>query len=413
MAININVSVARSVPRINDKSKTLVIFRYARQIVDDSPEASSEPIEITSLQELYDNFGGLTEPAEPASLTEEKELYVAEYLIRAGVNLLCYAQDTPGADIAAVDITNIGDIENLDYKMILVPYAFVDDDTTYFDELLDFVKDNDVQLFLDLEPFIEDVAADAAIGAMQSQLSSKVEMCINSGIPSFASNYELIPTDFKITDEGAYDEAEDFVGVPASAALVARKAALLNSDKPWLPVAGEEYGIVGEFVKLFRKIKKVEKENFQATNVNVLLTKIGIGNIFVSQNTMYGVPETDAEARNPLLRSHVVTEVLWIKRALSRISEATKFAPNIPKTWNMFDLSVSSMLDRLLEMDGIEAYSVDIGRGITMTEEDIANGLIKATIKILPVRVVEGITIDLVIQEQSDSFDILISGGAL
>ena len=67
----------------------------------------------------------------------------------------------------------------------------------------------------------------------------------------------------------------------------------------------------------------------------------------------------------------------------------------------------------MLASEGIEDYHVEVGLGITMTEEDIQNGLFKAFVSFLPVRVIEDIAFNVVIQVEEDSYDVTLVGGDL
>lgn len=402
MAININVQVARSVPRLNDEGLTLVVFRHAREIQGESLGYSSEPIRVDSLQDLYDNFN--YDSGSEHSFSGQKELYEAEYLIRAGVNLLCFSVQSEGS-IAESDISKFSDVGGFNYKLVVVPGLFVYGGIadSSVNNIMDFAKDNDVQLFLNFSPELFTAAGvGAAISTYTSYRSAKTELAFNFGLPDFLSSYSDIPTDFDADGVGFY-------GISAASAIVARKAYLLNTGTPWEPVAGETNGKTNEFSKLLWRISNTEKEAMQALNVNVLVTKVGVGSRFVSQNTMY----VTTNPKNPLLRSHAVTTTLWLKREFSKVSDRFMHNKNILKTWNMFSLALSSILEEAKRQDGVEQYSVGVGLGKTMTEEDISNGLLIAGVSVLIVRVIEGVTINITLQESTGSYNIIIDGGVL
>ncbi len=90
------------------------------------------------------------------------------------------------------------------------------------------------------------------------------------------------------------------------------------------------------------------------------MTKTGIGNLFVSQNTLY--PYAVGEESNPLIRSHVVTEALYIKRLLKRVAEGLMYAPNNIKTWNTFSLKAKALFSDMQDKEGIEDFSVQVGK---------------------------------------------------
>lgn len=392
MAINISVQVARSIARSNEDGLTLAVLKYARR------EAS-----ITDTILTVNTLEDLTTKLEPDSTNEkesEHELYVLEYLVRAGVNLLVYTTETVGS-IDSDDIDNISDLETLNYKMLTAPYAFITSTNTEAD-LLDFAKGNDVQLLMDLDPDVATTDVDAVVQALGTTVSPKLELFVNTGLPAYTSVYTThVSSDF--------DAANDFFGVPASAAAIAKRARTLQSGTPWIPVAGEVYGLVDEFTDLYRHLSTSEKTAFQAENLNVLFMKVGVGNLFVSQNTMVD----SSNSLDPLRRAHVVTESLYIKRLLRREAERLLFAPNTIKTWNQFSLKAKSLFNRMVDQDGLEDFSIQVGRGITMTEQDIAEGKFKAVVTFLPVRVIESITFNIVIQESEDAYVVNFEGGDL
>lgn len=393
MAININVQVARSIARTNEDGLTMVVFKHARR-------AAGVTDEIVTIQTLEDLTTKLDTSGASDTDLAEYELYVAEYLVRAGVNLLAYTTETENV-IDADDIDNISDLETLNYKMLTVPYDFVTATNTEAD-LLEFASDNDVQLFMDLDPDVVTTDVTNVIDALGNTVSPKLELYVNSGLPSYTSAYSTA-----VSDE--FDSANGFYGIPASAAALAKKARVLESGTPWIPIAGETYGLVDEFIELYRNLSTSEKTSFQSNNLNVLVTKIGVGNLFVSQNTMI---DTEVST-NPLRRSHVVTESLYIKRVLRRAAERLLFAPNNIKTWNQFSLKAKSLFRRMVDQNGLEDFSIQVGRGITMTEQDIAEGKFKAVVTFLPIRVIEEITFNIVIQETEDAYVIDFEGGDL
>ena len=390
MAINFNIQVARAVPQVNNESTTLVIFRNARGF--------TQPTRVNTLAELY------ADATTPTTILQVRELYVAEYLLRAGVNLLCLSTEAVDV-IAQVDIDKL-DLALVDFKLAVVPYYLIDLDTYDTGEpyvLEAFVKENDVQLFLDLDPEMSAVNAATIISEFNTLVgaTSKIELFYNAGLATFTSNYTIANNDFPL------DFDTDFYGVPASALVVARKVQFLNAGTPWLPVAGQTYGAITEVNKLYKTLKTTEKAAFQAANINVLHSKVGLGNLMVSQNTLAN--------DEVLVRSHVVTEALYIKRRLTAIAENLKFLPNNLKTWTSFELKAADLFEKLLAADGIEEYSVSAGLGKTMTQQNVVDGKFVASVSFLPIRVIEEITFNITIQETLSQFEVIIeeNGGDL
>jgi hypothetical protein len=416
MSIKINMSVQRSVPTYNDDGLTLVIFKNA--VLNEGREAL---VRVDSWQELYDAFSDTYDGSTATELKAFRELYSAEYLVTRGVSLLCYT--TAVADtFSATDVANISDQEELNYKFIVMPYDFISfsvDTTTYNSALMNMVStlENqiDAQLLLDLAPDTDSDNIASIIEDMDASLSSKIEIFINSGFLGLSSKFGLPSTEGFSTSEStlangeAYDPATDFVGIPASLAVLARKALILKEGRPWTPVAGEINGIIPEFSTLQRRLFTAEKEAFQAANINVLINRRGVGNLMVSQNTMADT----TVSTNPLIRSHVVTEALWLKRWIDRFANSVMNLPNNQKTWNLTKLKLDRILSNAKNSDGIEWYSILVGKDITMTEEDIVNGIMKVTVRYVPIRLIEEIEFNVIIQESDNTAEVSVVGGDL
>jgi hypothetical protein len=400
--------VNRTVPFVNDRGLTLVIFKHA--LLD---AGRGEIVRVDSVDELYEAFGTAHGSSGTVSVEEFAELYSAEYLLKSGVSLLCYSILSDAGTLAAGDITNIEDQQEYDYKMVVIPYDFVsydsDTTTTTFPELLvEMVATNsdiNAQLFLDLDPDTSSGDVSTIKGDISDFPSSKVELFINSGFTEATSKF-AVPATVSLTE---YSEGVDFYGIPASLAAVARKASALMSKIPWEPVAGEQNGLVPEFISLYSRIFTADKEAFQLENVNVLLNRKGVGNLFVSQNTM----GDDSDSSNPLIRSHIVTQALYVKRRLQKIADSFHSQPNNRASWDSISLSIKAMFSRMVDMGGVDSYNVQVGLGTTMTEDDIADGLLIVNISYLPVRVIEDITFNIIIKERAGISQLNTTGGDL
>jgi len=399
------MEVQRVVPLVNKDALTLVMFRYVR------PKSGiTVPIEINSVAELKEAF----EDPSTNEVQEFRELLIAEYLLNSNVNLLCYSVGTPGPILEA-DITAIEDQEALAYKFVIAPYVFLDTDdytTNGLDLLVQHCKTKDVQLFIDLEPFVASTTIGTLVGQFSDDASSKLELFINSGFIIVDTAYTL-PTNISLSEaylasDGSYADSTDYVGIPSSIIALTRKAKVVMLGKPWLPIAGEDNGKVPEASTLFRTFTTAEKEEFQAANVNVLLTRVGVGHLFVSQNTMF--PAESEDTNNLLLRSHVITEALWIKNKLYKIAQTLEYKPNIQKTWDLAKLKIAKLLKPLKSVDGIKDFNVYCGRNITMTNQDILDNKLIAIVNYFPTGVVENITFYVTIQEAVNDANVTVGG---
>lgn len=402
MNVKINVNVEQLVPQVLEDGLVLVILKDAIKKSEDVI------VRLNSVEDLKENFDVNADDIK--KISSFNELYEVEYLLRTGANVLCTTEEA--INEASVE-ASLGNIEDLNFRFILVPNLKVDISipSTYIEEqLFEFVNENDVELFLNLKHTVtaNELENIIATPSISGYLSHKVQLFKNFGLPRFRPVFD-IPGNL---DNGVNDfnPEKGFFGVSAATAAVARKSKLLNRGMSWIPVAGEQYGLANEFFKLLESFSKLEKTKFQANNVNVLLTKRGIGNIFVSQNTMLQLPSGVVNPRHPFYRGHVVTEAFAIKRELDRIANYALYRPNNSKTWTEVELKIKTLFKNLLEKEAVEDFEILIGRGVTMTDEDIENGILKARVRYLPIRVIEQVEFNVVIQQSTNTVDIEFYG---
>lgn len=431
MAITINVSRINKANLINDEGLTLAVLTKVEPV-------GEEVARVTQIDELYTNFKlpkekvintvTVTEynAADPEDRTDTPvpedyntwkeighiykdgtdyyqvalnpnlapanyQLLSTEYMLRAGTNLVVFTGEIEATDTDTNNLKIL--LDQYGFKQIVVPYENIEDNTVK--NLAKIVDDKEVsvQLFVDTNPETDIDNLETKLGDLrQSTLHlAKTEVCINSGLPLFSPYGNLdIPDDF---EEGYY-------GIPASIILASAKANMLLEETPWIPVAGEAQ-LVTTVGKLHKNFNLFEKEDIQALNINLLLSKVGIGNLFVSQNTQFKTNNR----REPLLRSHVVTEALWIKRRLDRLGTRFEWVPNNDKFRNSLRLALRSFFDDLTDKDAI------IGRAnIIITGEDTE---MRGLIEYVPVRVTESIVLNLNILDDTGDISVSIEGGNL
>lgn len=401
MNVKINVNVEQLVPQVLEDGLVLVILKDAIKKSEDVI------VRLNSVEDLKENFDINVDNIK--KISSFNELYEVEYLLRTGANVFC---TTEGVISELFLDENLSNIEDLNFRFILVPYLKVDETTSALspteEDLFEFVNENDVELFLNLKHTVTADDLEGIIDSLSEHLSYKVQLFKNFGLPRFRSVFD-IPEEL---EDGVNDfnTVDGFFGVSAATAAVARKSKLLNRGISWVPVAGEQYGLANEFFKLLESFSKLEKTELQANNVNVLLTKRGIGNMFVSQNTMLQLPDGVVNPRHPFYRGHVVTEAFAIKRELDRIANYALYRPNNSKTWTEVELKIKTLFKNLLEKEAVEDFEILIGRGVTMTDEDIENGILKARVRYLPIRVIEQVEFNVVIQQSTNTVDIEFYG---
>ena len=411
MAINISVS---RLNRLHEASKDGLILLILTQV--QAKENVVVPAIVNSVSELHSKFevrtAGSPAAPVPAGLYQ---MYTAEYLLSTGATLLVYPTEGAGAFTINTDGPNLLDIEELDYKFILAPYTFIEGQeanseelAANIEELVKLVQSTDgslnlsAQLFLDLklDGIFESTAklTDPTKALLnQVKTTAKIEVYANSGPANFYS---------KVTGLPAFG-TQGFVGVPASAIAAARKAKLLRDKMPFIPVAGKDNGAVAEITTLYKKLSTFEKEELQANNINVLTTKLGLGPLFVSQNTM--APSDDP--REPLRRSHAVTLALWLKREVVKAAYEFEHTPNNTKSWALLELKLRKLFDDIYESDGLEERAeILLGRATT-SANDIKEGKLNLIINFVPINVLREININLNIIGETNTIEAVIGGG--
>ncbi|MFZ6657630.1 phage tail sheath family protein [Undibacterium sp. TJN19] len=87
--------------------------------------------------------------------------------------------------------------------------------------------------------------------------------------------------------------------------------------------------------------------------------------------------------------------VMMLEQSIKFALQAYVFQPNISLTWNSVNASISNFLNSqwkagaLIGSKPSEAYSVSVGSGSTMTEQDIYNGLMNVSVSVALVRPAE------------------------
>lgn len=396
----VNIKRRNVISGIGNEGLTLVIFSLG-EYTKGSGLSAGEVKKITSVNELYNTI----KPRKPRSDTDYVgmgQLVNAEYLLRSGVPILAYIP------------AELNTFSNIDYKYLaeevygeeynfvqaIVPYEFVEDSNSFvikvIDELVKIASNLPIQMFADISPDKNLVEIETRVGVVTGKVSTvalaKVEVALNSINPLFTPYVEGLPA-FK---------KEGYFGILGSTLIAARKALLLMNRRPWLPVAGEENGAVKDGAAIFTKYSKHTKKEIQDLNINLLTNKVGFGPLFVSQNTMY---QNENNKYDPLIRSHVVTEALWIKRELQKLASKFEHSLSITKTADYLEAALRDFFNEIYKGNGIEEPA--------NIEVILDNNKLIAYIDYIPIKAVEAIEINVTLID--DTVDVAVGhdGGNL
>lgn len=98
--------------------------------------------------------------------------------------------------------------------------------------------------------------------------------------------------------------------------------------------------------------------------------------------------------------------MIFLEQSIKMAAEAYVFEPNNTTTWTSIRAMVTNFLNNQWQ-SGIlagstpdDAFSVEIGLGVTMTPNDILDGLLKMTVKVAITRPAEFIVITFQQQQQ-------------
>ncbi|MBL4604271.1 MAG: hypothetical protein JKY02_00965 [Flavobacteriaceae bacterium] len=208
-----------------------------------------------------------------------------------------------------------------------------------------------------------------------------------------------IDINYEVPNNAAEEDAKSFLSInyinmPPSPFMVGIYSRLDNASGVWTPPANKSpTGVVGPVVPITNK--QQENLNVDATSgksVNAIRSFTGKGTL------VWGARTNDG---NSLDWRYINVRRLFISMEtdISKALEAYVFKPNVHNTWVEVKTMIESYLLGLYN-DGAFAgttpatsYSVLIGLGVTMTDEDILNGYMRVSIQVAPVRPAEFIVL--------------------
>jgi uncharacterized protein len=188
--------------------------------------------------------------------------------------------------------------------------------------------------------------------------------------------------------------AVNYINMPPSPFMAGIYSRLDNATGVWTPPANvSPIGVTGPVVALTNK--QQENLNVDATagiSVNAIRSFTGKGTL------VWGARTNDG---NSLDWRYVNVRRLFISMEtdISKALEAYVFKPNVHNTWVEVKTNIESYLYGLFLQGAFAgtvpetSYQVLIGVGETMTDEDVLNGYMRASIMVAPVRPAEFIVL--------------------
>lgn len=189
-----------------------------------------------------------------------------------------------------------------------------------------------------------------------------------------------------------------FGSTVAPSIAVADLIARLHERKLWFKSpAGLEYGLIPSFIDLEKELTKKEIEDLQEAGLNPLVIKTGSGVAIWNDAT---------EGSSPIDVQSLPTRLLvnYFKRTIYSISQRFLFADHTEYTWSQWKNSVEPIIRNVANIGGLNAYEVICDRTI-MSDEDIANGILRGLVRIWPISHIKQIEIKFAIDETGVTFE--------
>lgn len=181
--------------------------------------------------------------------------------------------------------------------------------------------------------------------------------------------------------------------IPASAAALFTWAKATETSL-WSCPAGysSDFKLPNTTGTAYNLSTKQANEMYEATDerpaVNPVIFDNTIGYLVDGQRST----AKNTSIQYPLNVSRLVKHVWYITK---EVSKPFSYKPNTDFTWSEWKLAISSKLTNIKNSAGIQEYEVNMGLDITMTQDEINQGIMRGIIRIRPMFVAEYITINI------------------
>lgn len=372
MSTKVNVKFLSTLENKTEVNKALVIVQHLIK----ADNITATILELNSLGDLEENFPIAENKVGDNKANQLFELAQIEYLLESDVGVVVL--DVKGSSTIKADVEALlkSNIDKYNIRVITFPTG---DDATVLGEIASLLKlesMDDIELHINVDGLEEVTIAngiDAKVGNNRN-----VSIFTGKGVLGVPSLYQ---------------DGNNDVIILASVMAQSRKVYNTENGRAHVPIAGETTGVFNDFNNVVTNLSRKEKEDYQTNGINPLISKTGVGVHFVAQNTRNGGATTA-----PLNRAHANTLTNYLIGVFRNLGDKYHFRPNISKTWDLFELDAKRVLRTLLKEDGIEGYAVITGRKL-MSDTDVAEGKFKAEIHFLPTRVIESVTLNLVVHD--------------
>lgn len=211
-----------------------------------------------------------------------------------------------------------------------------------------------------------------------------------SNVTSLNQTLKVVCPSFKII----LDRIRTHLNIlPPSAGMAGIITAVDNTSGVWKSPANVS---VNNVIAPTQKITHDDQEDL---NVHVTGKSINALRAFVGEGTLvWGARTLDGNSQD-WRYINVRRTLLFIEQSVKFAAKTYVFEANTAATWVLIQSMISSFLENIWRQGGLagnnpdEAFSVEVGLGVTMTPNDILDGIMRITVKVAVVRPAEFIVI--------------------
>lgn len=190
------------------------------------------------------------------------------------------------------------------------------------------------------------------------------------------------------------------VPVSPSAAVCNNILASYRERGTYLPVAGDQYGIISNeiYTVLDNPRTKAERDQFVQNRINPIYDT-GTRGIQIYGNETLNAGYTDLNA------AHIARTLVYIRSRVDEYTETLKFNLNNNALWDRWKGYVSqNILEPLKAVNAIASYEVAMGTDTT-TPTEIANRIVKGNVSLVFVQSAEIFDLSFVVNASSTAFE--------
>jgi hypothetical protein len=199
------------------------------------------------------------------------------------------------------------------------------------------------------------------------------------------------------------DENDADVWVPPSVIALGVMAYTEQRDEVWFAPAGFNRGGLNEgnaglpVLQASEQLLSKQRDTLYEANINPIASFVSEGIVVFGQKTLQS-------SQSALDRINVRRLLIFVKKEVSRISNALLFDQNLQATWNRFLGQVVPLLESVKARLGLADFRVILDE-TTTTPDLIDRNIMYAKIFLKPARSIEFIAVDFVITNTGASFE--------